>query len=233
MQPASAAEAPLSADESGSTRPVEPPPGRGRGWLWAIGAVVAVAVIVSAGLWWFLSQGQEMEKSQVQKVEVPPRPESPEPTALPVPAPAAAPGTAPAKEGVKAAPPSKSAPLARATPVPAKPSRPAAAAESKPAPGAARAAVMSTTDWAGKAPVFVLHFSSHKDRPSAEKEAARLAAVFYKPAHAVEVDLGERGIWYRVVVGEFPRAEEARAFREDLAARNTPGMGFVYEMRAR
>jgi len=90
---------------------------------------------------------------------------------------------------------------------------------------------MVTKDWAGKPPVFVLHFSSHKDRPSAEKEAARLAAALFKPGRAVEVDLGNKGLWYRVVIGEFGRVEEARAFREDLVAKNTPGMGFVYEMR--
>jgi hypothetical protein len=62
-------------------------------------------------------------------------------------------------------------------------------------------------------------------------EATRLAAVFRKPGHAVEVDLGAKGIWYRVVVGEFRTADEAKAFRAALAARDTPGMGHVYEMR--
>jgi SPOR domain len=47
------------------------------------------------------------------------------------------------------------------------------------------------------------------------------------------VDLGEKGIWYRVVVGEFPDVDAARAFHADLEAKKTPGMGFVYEMRGR
>jgi hypothetical protein len=34
-----------------------------------------------------------------------------------------------------------------------------------------------------------------------------------------------------VVVGDFRTADEARAFRAALAAKNTPGMGFVYEMK--
>ena len=47
------------------------------------------------------------------------------------------------------------------------------------------------------------------------------------------MDLGEKGIWYRVVMGEFADVDAARAFRADLEAKKTPGMGFVYEMRGR
>ncbi|HQR47522.1 MAG TPA: SPOR domain-containing protein, partial [Thermoanaerobaculia bacterium] len=92
-------------------------------------------------------------------------------------------------------------------------------------------AAFATPDWTGRAPVFVLHFSSHQDRAAAASEAARLGAVFGRPARAVVVDLGAKGVWYRVVVGEFRTADEARAFRADLAAKKTPGMGFVYEMK--
>jgi hypothetical protein len=90
-----------------------------------------------------------------------------------------------------------------------------------------------TPDWAGKPVVYVIHFSSHKDRESAAKEARKLGAALGAPAHAVEVDLGEKGVWYRVVLGEFADVEAARAFRADLEAKKTPGMGFVYEMRER
>ena len=90
-----------------------------------------------------------------------------------------------------------------------------------------------TPDWAGRPVVYVVHFSSHKDRPSAEKEAKRLAAELGKPGRAVEVDLGNKGVWYRVVVGEFTNVDEARAYRADLEAKKTPGLGFVYEMRGR
>ena len=78
-----------------------------------------------------------------------------------------------------------------------------------------------------------MHFSSSKDRPSAEREAKKLAQELGKPAHAVEVDLGNKGTWYRAVVGEFASVEEARAYRADLEAKKTPGLGFVYEMRGR
>ena len=96
-----------------------------------------------------------------------------------------------------------------------------------------RAAVLLTPDWAGKPAVFVIHFSSTKDRESAAKEAQKLGAALGAPARAVEVDLGEKGIWYRVVIGEFADVDAARAFRADLEAKKTPGMGFVYEMRGR
>ncbi|MGA7991903.1 MAG: SPOR domain-containing protein, partial [Thermoanaerobaculia bacterium] len=95
-----------------------------------------------------------------------------------------------------------------------------------------KAAPLVTPDWSGK-PVYVVHFSSHRDRPSAEKEARRLAGSLGKSGRAVEVDLGPKGVWYRVVIGEFASADEARAYRADLEAKKTPGLGFVYEMRGR
>ncbi len=136
-----------------------------------------------------------------------------------------APAAAPPAAAKPAAPPQKAAP------VPAKP------AEAGPRSGVAvpkgRAAVLLTPDWAGKPVVYVLHFSSMKDRESAAKEAQKLGAALGAPGHAVEVDLGEKGIWYRVVIGEFADVDAARAFRADLEAKKTPGMGFVYEMRGR
>jgi hypothetical protein len=96
-----------------------------------------------------------------------------------------------------------------------------------------KAALLLTPDWAGKPVVYVVHFSSHKDRPSADKEAKRLSGDLGKPGRAVEVDLGEKGVWYRVVIGEFATVEEARAYRADLETKKTPGLGFVYEMRGR
>ncbi len=112
----------------------------------------------------------------------------------------------------------------------------AAKASAPAAPAAAvpkgKAAPLLTPDWTGK-PVYVVHFSSHKDRPSAEKEAKKLAGELGKPGRAVEVDLGEKGVWYRVVLGEFQTPEDARAWRAELEAKRTPNLGFVYEMRGR
>ena len=192
-----------------------PPPKKGgrTGWIVAILVVLAVA----AGLVWvvrtFISGGV------VKTVEV----TEPSP-----------------KKAPEAAPPAPAAPApapAKAAPAPAKPPVKAAPAP-KPAPAAAsvpkgKAAPLVTPDWSGKPVVYVVHFSSSKDRPSAEKEAKRLAAELGKPARAVEVDLGDKGIWYRAVVGEFATVDEARAYRADLEAKKTPGLGFVYEMRGR
>ena len=142
------------------------------------------------------------------------------------------PETAPAVTPVPAAAPT-AAPAAAAKPVApaAKPAAPSA----KPAPEVPRgkAAVLLTPDWSGKSAVYVIHFSSTKDRESAAKEALKLGAALGAPARAVEVNLGDKGVWYRVVLGEFPDVDAARAFRADLEAKKTPGMGFVYEMRGR
>ena len=35
------------------------------------------------------------------------------------------------------------------------------------------------------------------------------------------------------MIGEFTDVEDARAYRADLEAKKTPGLGFVYEMRGR
>ncbi len=120
-------------------------------------------------------------------------------------------------------------------PAPARPAPAKAAPVAKaaaPAVPRGKAALLLTPDWTGK-PVYVVHFSSSKDRPSAEREAKKLAQELGRPARAVEVDLGGKGIWYRAVVGEFATLDEARAYRADLEAKKTPGLGFVYEMRGR
>jgi hypothetical protein len=183
----------------------------GTGWIVALLLVLAVA----AGLLWavrtFLSGGV------VRTVEVPP----PAPRKRAVPAPAPPASAAPEPVQVAAEPPPKSAPVSKSAPK-----------EAAPVPKG-KAAPLLTPDWAGRPVVYVVHFSSHRDRPSAEKEAKRLAALLGKPGRAVEVDLGAKGIWYRVVIGEFATVEEARAYRADLEAKKTPDLGFVYEMRGR
>lgn len=193
-----------------SPDPLPPIPVRSgrRGWLVAIALVLAVG----AGLAWAVRE--YVFKNEIVKPVAPLARKKPDevpaaPVAVPVPA--AVPTAAPVAA--------------------AKPAAPAA----KPAPALPRgkAALLLTPDWAGKPAVYVIHFSSTKDRESAAKDAVRLAAALGAPARAVEVDLGDKGVWYRVVVGEFPDVDAARAFRADLEAKKTPGMGFVYEMRGR
>ena len=187
------------------------------GWIAALLGVIAVG----AALAWAVREG--VFKSDILKsgVTAPGKKADVAPAASAAPEPTIAPPTI----VNPVAPPPKALPA---------PERQAASA---PPSGAAvpkgREAVLLTPDWAGKPPVFVLHFSSTKDRESAAKEAQKLGAALGAPGHAVEVDLGEKGIWYRVVIGEFADVDAARAFRADLEAKKTPGMGFVYEMRGR
>lgn len=190
-----------------------------KGWLVALVSVLAIG----AGLTWavreYVFRGEivrSVAPAARKKPDV-----APPASAAPVPAPTAA----PALVAKPAAPSPKAIPV------------PTVQAAAGPPSGAAvpkgRAAVLLTPDWAGKPVVYVIHFSSHKDRESATKEAQKLGAALGAPEHAVEVDLGEKGIWYRVVIGEFADVDSARAFRADLEAKKTPGMGFVYEMRGR
>ncbi len=69
------------------------------------------------------------------------------------------------------------------------------------------------------------------DDAGAVFQVAKVLTTPAEPARAVEVDLGTKGVWFRVVIGQFRTADEARAFRAALAAKKTPGMGFVYEMK--
>ena len=170
---------------------------------------IALVLAIGAGLIWAVRE--YVFKNEIVKSVAPIARKKPEEAPAATPVPVVAPTPAPA--------------------VAAKPATPSA----KPAPALpkGKAALLMTPDWAGKTTVYVIHFSSTKDRESAAKEALKLGAALGAPARAVEVDLGDKGVWYRVVVGEFPDVDAARAFRAELEAKKTPGMGFVYEMRGR
>ena len=186
------------------------------GWI----AAVVVVLAVAAGLVWAVRTF--LSGDVVRRVEAPaPAPRRREPATAPA-------TSAPVPVAVEPEPAPPKGPPAKAAPAPKAASAPAAA----PAVPKGKAALLLTPDWSGK-PVYVVHFSSHKDRPSAEKEAKRLAALLGRPGRAVAVDLGNKGVWYRVVIGEFASVEEARAYRADLEAKKTPDLGFVYEMRGR
>lgn len=172
----------------------------------------------------YARKGSGAFRSQTVKPAPPGKPDAAPPAgAVPAPAPTQAPLAEPAAPKAKpTATPGTQA--AEADPV----------AAPVPAPAAkGHAALLLTPDWAGRPPVYVIHFSSHSDRETAVKEAQKLGAALHAPAQAVEVDLGEKGVWYRVVVGAFTDADAARAFHAELKAKKTPGMGFVYEMRGR
>jgi len=94
----------------------------------------------------------------------------------------------------------------------------------------AEAAPLRTRDWSGKVPVFVVHISSFRAREKARAEAIRLAARFETVGRAVVVDLGEKGIWYRVVLGEFATSAQARHFADEIAPKVPGGVGGVYRV---
>ena len=91
--------------------------------------------------------------------------------------------------------------------------------------------VMTSPDWAERAPIYVIHFSSYREREKAQREAVQVGRRFGRPAYAAQVDLPS-GVWYRVVLGDFATAEQARAFHAELAARRTPDLGGVYRLTA-
>ena len=135
---------------------------------------------------------------------------APTPFARVVPAPAPAHGLAPAPIPVSTAP----VPSAPAT-VPARQSRDG---------------LVVTKDRAGQAQVFSIHFTSYKDRASAERDLKRIQGLVGREGYVAEVNLGEKGVWQRVMVGAFATAQEAKAVREELAARGTRDMGWVYRV---
>jgi hypothetical protein len=138
------------------------------------------------------------------------------PTAAPTPAPTAAPPRTPA------AAPTPRANAARITlsdsgkPVPVPPA------------GWQTAETMVSADWAGRPPTYVIHFSSYRERSKAEHDAIEVSKRYGRPAYAAEVNVPGRGIWYRVIMGDFATAIAAHAFRADLVAARTPEIGVVY-----
>ncbi len=140
-------------------------------------------------------------------------------------------GVPPAPTGIPAQPTATKLPVVSVPPEPVPVELKAKSAPAAPSATQVqiRAGTLVTPDWTG-APVHVLHFSSFVEKARTEKHAAVLAKELDLPARAVQVDLGDKGIWYRAVVGEFATAEEALAFRNQLLEKGTPGVGLVYRM---
>lgn len=93
-----------------------------------------------------------------------------------------------------------------------------------------RDGLIVTKDRAGQAQVFSVHFTSYKDRASAERDLKRVQGLAGREGYVAEVELGEKGVWYRVMVGTFETAEQAKAVREELAAKGTRDLGWVYRV---
>jgi hypothetical protein len=146
---------------------------------------------------------------------------------------ASRPEVAPIAAEAAQAPEPKAVPT-RALPEPVEPRARAGSARAARPPASTRwegVQVMTSPDWAERAPIYVIHFSSYRDREKAQRDAVQVGRRFGRPAYAAQVDLPS-GAWYRVVLGDFATAEQARAFHAELAARGTPDLGGVYRLTA-
>ena len=224
---------------------------------WGRLAGIAAALVVLAalgyllvGLW--IDRGAEAGRVAVTRrtpEEVVPATAPPAGAATPATPDAAAQPEAPAAgpSAAIAPPPGRVEATPVATAVPPSPAAPAtAAAAAAPAPSApppvpvatvppapvrqSRDGLVVTRDRAGRPEVFSIHFTSYRDRAAAERDLKRVEALAGREGYVAEVDLGEKGIWYRVLVGEFPSAEEAKAIRAELAAKGTRDLGWVYRV---
>jgi outer membrane biosynthesis protein TonB len=144
---------------------------------------------------------------------VPPPEPAPPPTAVPAAQPAAAaPATPPAPAAAPAKPPAKSAAEAK----PPAPPKPAAIAAKTPAPAAAETAANGRVE---------VRLASVRTPESAREEWARLKRenadlLGNLRANAVPIDLGEKGVYYRIQAGPFADAATAERLCAELKKRN-------------
>ena len=170
--------------------------------------------------------------SIVERIDEPP----PTPAAVSPPTPTPA---APLPVAMPIVPPAHAKPLPTAAPAPPPtPTAPAPKAESPPAPvsspPALPAAAPKESSTRGKS--FGVHVSSFRRRATAEADARRLGTELSLPARVLEADLGAKGVWYRVVVGEAGSPAEADALRSRLTEkgiRDTIVVSFGGEERVR
>jgi cell division protein FtsN len=111
-------------------------------------------------------------------------------------------------------------PVPLAAPVPAAP--PPAAKVLAPTPAALPVPAAAPKAAAARAKVFGVHVSSFRKRATADADARRLGLQLALPARVLEADLGAKGVWYRVVVGEVGSAAEASALRDRLSGNGIP-----------
>jgi hypothetical protein len=99
-----------------------------------------------------------------------------------------------------------------------------------PAPTDRPVPVFATPEWTGPEPVFSVHLSSYRERLKADRDALAFRERLGQPSHVFEVDLGPKGVWYRVLVGEFRTAAEALAFRDGLPEKGVRETAIVFRV---
>jgi hypothetical protein len=210
-----------------------------------LGTVVVLVALAGLG---YLLVGLWVERSAAPPPVAVARPR---PTAAPMPAQSPVPAAGTAETPVPASTPLAEAtqPPAEATAVPTPMTRPVPSpahalapapvpVSTAPVPPAqatapsrlSRDGLIVTKDRAGQEQVFSIHFTSYKDRPSAERDLKRIQGLVGREGYVAEVDLGQKGVWQRVMIGAFATAQDAKAVREELAAKGTRDMGWVYRV---
>jgi hypothetical protein len=109
--------------------------------------------------------------------------------------------------------------IVRSAPAAVAPAPPPVAAPA-PAPrtvAGRREGVLGPRQWKGVA-AYGVQVASYPDRVAAEAEASRLAAAGGPPLRVIRVDLGPRGVWYRVLVTGVGDADAAQAHRGRILA---------------
>lgn len=214
-----------------------------------VGLIVGtIAVLIALAGLGYLLVGLWVERSTVPPPVAVARPRptaAPRPTQSPDPAAGTAetqaPVSTPSAEATQ--PPAEATavptPMTRAVPSPAQILAPAPVPVSNaPVPPAqatapsrqSRDGLIVTKDRAGQEQVFSIHFTSYKDRASAERDLRRIEGLVGRKGYVAEIDLGEKGVWQRVMIGAFATAQDAKAVREELAAKGTRDMGWVYRV---
>jgi hypothetical protein len=99
----------------------------------------------------------------------------------------------------------------------ASPGARAVADSGAPAPAVVtRAASSAPTGWR-----YFVQYSAHRDRAEAVTEAERLGALLGLPVRVVAADVPGRGVYYRVLAGEFTTAAAAQRHRAEAIAHAT------------
>ncbi len=98
------------------------------------------------------------------------------------------------------------------------------------APGSGRASTVAVPEGTGPEPIYGVHLSSYRERLKAEGDARIVGAQLGIPTHVSAFDLGPKGVWYRVLVGELRSPAEGLALQETLRRKGLPSVGPVYRV---
>lgn len=79
------------------------------------------------------------------------------------------------------------------------------------------------------AAVYTVHCASYKTAATAGEEVRRLLSLGY-PAYYFEVEIKDKGKWYRVYAGKFDNKRKADLLAETLKANKATGYAFIFRL---